>query len=60
LEYSTQLFNRSTIEDLAKHYIEILQQVVENRDIKLNEIKMSYDLISMTPKNIEEDKGFCF
>ena len=46
LEYSTVLFRQSSIEKLAKHYLEILNQVAENREIKIKDITISTDLQS--------------
>ena len=44
-EYSSDLFKKSTIEDFMDAYIEILEQIVNNRDINLSlsdvEIKMN-------------------
>jgi amino acid adenylation domain-containing protein len=40
--YSTQLFKRATIEKLMHYYIEIIEQAVENREIKLRDIKVSH------------------
>jgi acyl carrier protein len=43
-EYAVELFKESTVTDLKRHYLEILEQVVENRDIKLKDIMMSHRL----------------
>jgi amino acid adenylation domain-containing protein len=51
LEYSTELFELSTIEEFKNDLKEIIHQVVENRDIKLNEIMISNDLL-LTKQNI--------
>jgi hypothetical protein len=59
-EYSTRLFNRSTIEDIAKHYLEILQQVSQDVPIKLDEIKLSYDLSAIKSTGIQEEGSFGF
>lgn len=42
LEYCTKLFKRETMERLAKHYLNILQQVVTNADICLADIDMIF------------------
>jgi amino acid adenylation domain-containing protein len=60
IEYSTSLFNRSTIEDIARHYLEILQQVVENVSLKLEEIKLSHRLAAIKSAAIHEDGNFGF
>lgn len=59
--YATELFKDVTIENLKKHYIEILGQVLENKDIRLKDIKISHSLISAgsNPWNTEQgDFGF--
>ncbi|HLP47541.1 MAG TPA: amino acid adenylation domain-containing protein, partial [Candidatus Kapabacteria bacterium] len=42
--YAVELFKESTVVDLKKHYEEILEQVVENREIKLKDITLSHRL----------------
>jgi amino acid adenylation domain-containing protein len=39
ISYSTQLYNRSTIETMVRHFNKILEQVRENPDIKLSQIE---------------------
>jgi len=56
LEYATALFSRSSVEGMLKHYVEILGQVVEDRDIKLEEIKISHDLIVPQANVLKEDQ----
>lgn len=45
-EYCTKLFGRATIEKFAAHFINILEAVTENMDIKLSEI----DILSEAEK----------
>ncbi|MCK4258418.1 MAG: non-ribosomal peptide synthase/polyketide synthase [Halanaerobiales bacterium] len=42
-EYSTDLFKQQTIEQMAKHLINILRKIVKNPEIKLAEIEMLSD-----------------
>jgi len=56
LRYSTQLFRLSTIEKIKKYYIEILEQVVENITIKLEDIVLSHDLMTVTSMVNEEEE----
>ncbi|MFC2146100.1 condensation domain-containing protein, partial [Acidobacteriota bacterium] len=60
LEYSTALFKKSTVENMVKNFIQILNQVVENKDITLEHITISnpFLLVQNTPD--EEDMGFNF
>jgi gramicidin S synthase 2/tyrocidine synthetase-3 len=55
LGYLISLFKKSTAEYIAKHYIEILQQVVENRDITLKDIKISHPLFAVKSDLSKED-----
>ncbi|MCH7324060.1 amino acid adenylation domain-containing protein, partial [Solibacillus sp. MA9] len=40
MEYCTKLFNKETIERLGKHFIRILENVVDNTEIELNKIDL--------------------
>ncbi|UCH95356.1 MAG: amino acid adenylation domain-containing protein [Candidatus Aminicenantes bacterium] len=55
--YSTKLFRCSTIEKMSEHYLEILEQVITNRDIKLNEIELSYNLVAMETRALEDGQS---
>jgi hypothetical protein len=43
IEYATALFKRETIEKIAEYYTEILKQVLDNEDIQLKDIKITYE-----------------
>ena len=61
LEYSTPLYKRSTAENLVNHYLEILEQVVENPGIKLEDINVSYQLVPIKNADLRDhgaDFGF--
>jgi acyl carrier protein len=45
LTYSTVLFKRTTAEKMAERFVEILEQVLKNSNIKLSEITISHDLL---------------
>jgi amino acid adenylation domain-containing protein len=55
--YSTALFKKSTIEKIADHYIEILGHVLENKDIKLEEISISHGLFALKSTPLREEEG---
>jgi hypothetical protein len=57
IEYNTTLFKKSMIEELAQHYIDILNQVVENKELKLKEIKVAYRILAAKPDALEDDPG---
>lgn len=46
LEYKTSLFKQSSIKQMTKHFKEILHQVVLNKEIKVNDIALSHDLLA--------------
>jgi phosphosulfolactate synthase (CoM biosynthesis protein A) len=54
-EYSTDLFKKSTVKKFARSYMEILEQVIENQNIKLNEINISLNLLPTQSTIIQED-----
>jgi hypothetical protein len=59
LRYSTELFSLATIEKMKNHYIEILSQVVENMDIKLDDISLSHDYsAARSDLTAADDKDF--
>lgn len=61
LNYSTTLFKRSTAQDILNHYTEILNQMVEDPDLRLKEVNITCDLVAIEPQQIledEEDFGF--
>jgi amino acid adenylation domain-containing protein len=63
VEYATALFKHSTVEKLARYYREILEQVMENREIKLSDVTVSSSrkLVEVKPVMAEsEDQGFGF
>ncbi len=44
LGFSPQLFKKSTIEKMANHFIEILEQLPANKEIRLKDIKITHEL----------------
>ncbi|UCH95919.1 MAG: amino acid adenylation domain-containing protein, partial [Candidatus Aminicenantes bacterium] len=57
IEYSTELFNRSTVEILGENYTRILGQVLENSDIRLEEIKILRGLSAASPDVMKDEQG---
>jgi len=55
LGYLTALFKRSTIEDMAKHYVDILHQCMENKTVKIKDILISLDLVTGKAELTRED-----
>jgi amino acid adenylation domain-containing protein len=56
LSYSTDLFKQSTAEKMPQHYQEALQQVLENRKVKLGDIKLTHKL-STAPVVINKEEA---
>jgi amino acid adenylation domain-containing protein len=55
--YTTALFKKSTVQNIAKHFGEILEQVVKDRQVKLEEISLSQELIDVESSMIREQEG---
>jgi non-ribosomal peptide synthetase component F len=55
LEYSTDLFKKTTVEELSHFYMDILTQVIENPGIRLKEIEIDLRLLPSTSTIIQED-----
>lgn len=62
LEYSTSLFKRSTAETFLNHYMEMMKQVEENIDIRLEDITLSHNLAKAESAFLicDEDTDFDF
>jgi amino acid adenylation domain-containing protein len=61
LEYSSALFKPETAQQMLDHYVEILEQVVENREIALKDIVISHDyLIVRSTLLTQENTKFDF
>ncbi|UCH97927.1 MAG: non-ribosomal peptide synthetase, partial [Candidatus Aminicenantes bacterium] len=58
LEYSTQLFKSTGIDGFLKHYMDILRQVTENLQIKMEDIEIETGLKTITSKKPEIQFGF--
>jgi len=55
LEYVTALYKETTVREMAGHYLEILEQVLENTKIKLEYINLTHDLLAGKSLLKEED-----
>jgi acyl carrier protein len=54
-EYSTELFRRETIQSFAKGLKEIVLSILKNKNIKLEDIKMTTTLLDTDLKSIQEE-----
>jgi non-ribosomal peptide synthetase component F len=57
LQYAVALFKHSTASLMAKHYMEILEQVLENEHVQLRDIKITFKSSSLKSKALEEGEG---
>ena len=57
ITYSTALFKPSSIERFRDWYVEILEQVTEQPDIKLEDIDVTMDLHNIRVAPLQEDAG---
>jgi amino acid adenylation domain-containing protein len=60
-QYGTALFNPATIEKHAQRYVEILREVLENKEVLIKEIVVSHDLTPIAaelPGEALSDFGF--
>jgi amino acid adenylation domain-containing protein len=55
LRYLTILFKKETIEKIQEYYIEILEQVVENNTVKLKDITLSHDFLTVSSTVYKDD-----
>jgi non-ribosomal peptide synthetase component F len=61
LNYLTSLFKRTTIENMAEHFMEILEQCLEDMQTRLKDVSLSLNLVTAsTELNNEEVSGFEF
>ena len=58
LEYSSELFKPSTAEVFSNHFIAIIQQVIKEKNITLEEIQISHQLMIPESNVPEIDFGF--
>jgi hypothetical protein len=56
LTYSTALFKRDTAENMLRDYVEIIEQVVTNKYIKMEDIKISHNLVTLSANVFKEDQ----
>jgi acyl carrier protein len=57
LSYSSQLFKSTTAEKFGQRYIEIIRQVVKNSEIKLKEIALAHDFLTLKDNIFREEAG---
>jgi amino acid adenylation domain-containing protein len=61
VDYGTKLFKRETVERMVERFKEILRQVMEDKTVKLKDISLAHDYITVKPggfKNEQNDFNF--
>lgn len=61
IEYATALFKQATIMEISRHLIEIIDQVIADRDKPLKDFTISLDFATVNPpvtEDYREDFGF--
>ncbi|MCP4147218.1 MAG: AMP-binding protein, partial [bacterium] len=56
LEYSTELYKKETAKKLTQHFGELLRQIVENINIKIDDITLSHSLLTAAPVKLDADE----
>jgi hypothetical protein len=57
MTYSSQLYKPLTIEKISERFIEILDQVVKDKEIQLQDISLSQELVHVTSAILQEEEG---
>lgn len=57
LTYSTELFKQETAREMLRRYVEILDQVVADRNIKIKDITLSHGLLTSRSESFSSDQG---
>ena len=57
ITYSTELFKASTVKGMKEHFIEVLNQVVNQLDIQLKEISLAYQMVTATSEVLKQESG---
>ncbi|MCP4149891.1 MAG: amino acid adenylation domain-containing protein, partial [bacterium] len=56
--FSEKVFRKASIEKMAKRYVEILEQVLENKKRTISSITLSHDFLMLKSKEDDGDFGF--
>jgi non-ribosomal peptide synthetase component F len=55
--YATRIFLHETAEKLAERLLEVAKQVVENREIKIEDVVLSFELEKLETHALQEEQG---
>jgi amino acid adenylation domain-containing protein len=56
-QYRNDLFKKSTIQVMIRIFNEIISSVLQDKNIRLKDIRVSYDLMAVTQDHLEEIEG---
>jgi iturin family lipopeptide synthetase B len=54
--YNASVYEEGFIKRIQQHLLEILRQVIENRDIRLKDIRVTYDYITAESSILHQEK----
>ncbi|MCP5050992.1 MAG: hypothetical protein GY940_27760 [bacterium] len=57
LRYSTQLFKPKTIRSMANYYLEVLENITADINVKIENINVSHSILTASSKLYKEDGG---
>lgn len=60
LYYKVDLFKKSTVQEMAKDFLDIFEQILDKPDLKLSDIEISHKYLSLEAKDLEEQSQFNF
>jgi acyl carrier protein len=60
LVYSPALFKKSTLQHMAEHFVEIAEQVLKNRDVRIKDIKITTHFSAAVSRMPKHDTQFQF
>ncbi|MGF9966588.1 amino acid adenylation domain-containing protein [Bacillus rhizoplanae] len=58
INYAVSLFCHETIEKMAIHFAEIIEQIIKEPNVKINDIKLSHDRVAIKTIDFEEEFSF--
>lgn len=56
MKYLTEIYEKSTIETILQHFSEVISQVIDNKEIKLGDIRISHDLVDIKTNMFQTDQ----
>jgi len=60
IEYAADLFKPTTIEKIKNHYFEIIDQIIKNKEIKLEDIILASDCLEVDPGQLNPEEFIDF